>query len=529
MGTPKSAQVVLNDRLEFVGLGAAQRKTLSALAPTINGSLDSALELFYAKVRHHPETSRFFSGESHITQAKGRQARHWETISSAKFDEAYVEEVTMIGKAHARLGLEPRWYIGGYALMIENIVRAVIDAELGGFLVRGKRQKLGDDVTAVVKAALVDMDYAISVYLDVLADERAKAEAQQAALKGEQDAALAALGEALKALADGDLTQPLERPLAASFDDLKQNFNGSLSSLNDAMSDISSIVSYVLSQSSEIATATDEMARRTERQATALEETAAALEQISSIASQSQARTTEVQSVVTASASQATKSGEIVEQAIKAMSDIVDSSKEMNDIIGVIDEIAFQTNLLALNAGVEAARAGDQGKGFAVVAQEVRELAQRSAQAAKEIKGLISRSSQDVARGVDLVNTTGEALRSIGKQVEAIDGHMVSIAMSSKEQATGIAEINAAVGSMDTITQQNAAMVEETSAATAKLSGDAQRLARLVSGFHIQPNSRADETKFAHPKIVSPARQMIQALPAMLHRAKAANEGWSEF
>jgi methyl-accepting chemotaxis protein len=524
-----AAQATLNDRLDFVGLGAPQLKTLAALAPIINGSLDSALELFYDKVRHHPETSKFFSGDAHIAQAKGRQARHWETIASAKFDEAYVEKVTTIGRTHARLGLDPRWYIGGYALMIENIVRAVIDNELGGFLVRGKRQKLGDDVTTVVKAALVDMDYAISVYLDVLASERAKAEGEQATLKAEQEAALEALEAALKSLSGGDLTQPLEQPLAPSFDGLKDNFNDSLSSLNGALSEISSTVGFVLAQSAEIANATDEMAKRTERQATALEETAAALEEISSIARQSQSRTTEVQSVVTASATEAATSGEIVEQAIKAMSDIVESSKQMNDIISVIDEIAFQTNLLALNAGVEAARAGDQGKGFAVVAQEVRELAQRSARAAKEIKDLISRSSQDVARGVDLVNTTGKALRSIGRQVQTIDEHMVSIATSSREQATGISEINSAVGSMDTITQQNAAMVEETSAATIKLSNEAERLAELVSGFQTTPMTGHQSTGRTQSSATSPARQLIQSIPGKLQRQKVANESWSEY
>ncbi|MCZ4090207.1 methyl-accepting chemotaxis protein [Sinorhizobium psoraleae] len=331
------------------------------------------------------------------------------------------------------------------------------------------------------------MDYAISVYLDVLAEERMKAEEGQRALKVEQDAALAALEKALSSLSGGDLTCQIEEGLASAFERLKRNFNDSLSSLRGAMSDISQSVSHVLTQSTEIASAADDMAKRTERQATVLEETAAALEEISSIAKQSQTRTAEVQAVVNASASEAVQSGHVVEQAVGAMSDIVQSSKQMNDIIGVIDEIAFQTNLLALNAGVEAARAGEQGKGFAVVAQEVRELAQRSARAAKEIKDLIARSSQDVARGVELVNSTGQALRSIGKQVQTINDHMASISRSSLEQATGIAEINSAIGDMDAITQQNAAMAEETSASTLMLSSEAERLAQLVSGFKVSP------------------------------------------
>jgi methyl-accepting chemotaxis protein len=515
MSTDRSQNASLKDRLDFVGLNEVQRQSLMALAPTINASLDSALDLFYAKVRNHPETAKFFSAESQIAQAKGRQARHWETISSAKFDDAYVAQVTKIGQTHARLGLEPRWYIGGYALMIENIVRAVIDNELGGLLVRNKRKKLGDDVTAVVKAALVDMDYAISVYLDVLAEERMKAEEGQRALKVEQDVALAALEKALSSLSGGDLTCQIEEGLASSFERLKRNFNDSLSSLRGAMSDISQSVSHVLTQSTEIASAADDMAKRTERQATVLEETAAALEEISSIAKQSQTRTAEVQAIVNESASEAVQSGHVVEQAVGAMSDIVQSSKQMNDIIGVIDEIAFQTNLLALNAGVEAARAGEQGKGFAVVAQEVRELAQRSARAAKEIKDLIARSSQDVARGVEFVNSTGQALRSIGQQVQTINDHMASIARSSLEQATGIAEINSAIGDMDAITQQNAAMAEETSASTVMLSSEAERLAQLVSGFRVS----------ATVAISGPSARMVPSGARSVHPLRAAGNG----
>ncbi len=173
------------------------------------------------------------------------------------------------------------------------------------------------------------------------------------------------------------------------------------------------------------------------------------------------------------------------------MGEIENSSKRMSQIIGAIDEIAFQTNLLALNAGVEAARAGDQGKGFAVVAQEVRELAQRSASAAREIKDLIGKSSAEVNRGVVLVNDTGRALRSIGSQVQAIHDHMASIASSAREQAAGIAEVNATVGNMDLITQQNAAMVEQTSAATHKLSAESATLLGLVRAFKTSSNGAA--------------------------------------
>ncbi|MDM9621931.1 chemotaxis protein [Rhizobium sp. AC44/96] len=481
----RNSQAKLNERLEFVGLDEKQRQSLASLGPVIGRSLDGALNVFYSKARVHSETSKFFSSEAHIQHAKERQVRHWENIASAKFDETYVEAVTAVGKTHARLGLEPRWYIGGYALIVESIIRSVIDSELSGFTMRSKRSKLGDDISAVVKAALVDMDYAISVYLEALSEQRVKAEGEQQKLKGEQDHAVAALDRALELLASGDLTAQLVEPVGEGFQSLKDNYNSSLHSVGVAISEIHAAVAMVSEQSQEISAATNDMARRTERQATALEETAAALEEISAISRQAQDRTREVQSLVRQSASEALASGSVVEEAIQAMSEIESSSKEMTAIIEVIDDIAFQTNLLALNAGVEAARAGEQGKGFAVVAQEVRELAQRSAKAAKEINVLIGRSAQDVLRGVTLVDKTGAALQSIGTQVRAIDEHMENIAKSSQEQATGISEINVAVGNMDTITQQNAAMVEESSAATVRLSEEASRLSSLVAGFKL--------------------------------------------
>ena len=535
MTSPGNASQNLKERLEFVDLGDSERRSLAALAPTISASLSGALDAFYAKAKVHPETSRFFSNDAHIAHAKSRQVSHWDTIANAKFDADYVNAVSTVGRTHARLGLEPRWYIGGYALMIDGIVRAIVDDELKGYLHRKKGKKLANDISVVIKAALVDMDYAISVYLEVLANERRKADEERLALKAEQDTALQALGASLGKLSDGDLTAVLNVELAPNFATLKADFNGSVSSLNEAMQQIGGSVGNVSSQSIEIASATNDMARRTEKQAVALEEAAAALEEISTISKQAEIRTAEIQGVITKSAAEAAKSEEVVEQAVKAMSDIEESSQRMTQIIGTIDEIAFQTNLLALNAGVEAARAGEQGKGFAVVAQEVRELAQRSANAAKEIKALIGRSSEDVARGVVLVNTTGRALKDIGEQVQQINGFMTSIATSSKEQASGITAINSAVANLDQITQQNAAMAEESSAATQKLSSEANGLADLVSrfrlerGFKPQAVSGGDTKALATVHVTSPARELVGKLNRSLGGPSAAKNQWQEF
>ncbi|MFN7023735.1 MAG: methyl-accepting chemotaxis protein [Pseudorhizobium sp.] len=479
--TSKTAD--LHDRLEFVGLDADQRRSLSAIQPIIASSIGAALDVFYAKASRHPVTSKFFSNQAHVQHAKSRQVEHWKMIASGKFQEDYIDGVTTVGQVHARIGLEPRWYIGGYALILDGIMRAIIKDELKGFLHGRKAEKVANDVTAVVKAALLDMDYAISVYLDALAGERARVEALRKTDQEEQQTALVALETALARLSEGDLTSELRETLAPSFAGLKQNFNSSVASLEEAMQEIHNSVDQVRAEVGGIASAADNMAKRTEHQASALEESAAALEQITSISSQSALRARDVQTVVQESAKETEKSGQVVKQAIVAMGEIESSSQKMTQIIGVIDEIAFQTNLLALNAGVEAARAGEQGKGFAVVAQEVRELAQRSAAAAKEIKELIEKSSADVRRGVELVNLTGDSLTAIGQRVGSISENINSITKSALEQAAGIDEINSAVRSMDQMTQQNAALMEETNASAQNLSQISGSLASLIGRF----------------------------------------------
>ena len=476
----------LTERLDFLGLDAEQRQDLAALKTTITGTLSSSLDAFYKKARAVPDTAKFFSSEAHIQHAKSMQVSHWTRISSGVFDADYTKAVSAIGRTHARLGLEPRWYIGGYALVLEGIIKAIVESELKGFLVEKKGKKVVKGISATVKAAMLDMDYSISVYLDVLADERAKIEAEQKRMKEEQDHVLALLNSALDRMAQGDLTSRIDGALPAEFAGLKENFNAAISRLSEAFAEIVDESHKIANNTRELTSATDDMARRTEQQAASLEETAAAIDQITTISKQSALRTEEAQAIVKSSADEAARSRHIVSEAVEAMSAIEGSSQKITQIISVIDEISFQTNLLALNAGVEAARAGEAGKGFAVVAQEVRELAQRSASAAKEIRTLIDKSSQDVAQGVSLVNRTGEALNSIGGKVDDIHEHIGAITQAVREQAVGIQEINMAINSMDQLTQQNAAMVEETNASTHGLSDISSNLAALISRFQVE-------------------------------------------
>jgi len=492
----------LTERLDFVGFGSTERAALMRSKPAIIASLDAALDAFYAKAKRTPATARFFSSEAHIESAKARQARHWDVIASGEFDESYVNAVTAIGNTHARFGLEPRWYIGGYALILDAIIRSVVESHFKGglFSRKGKAKEIAFDVSAAVKAALIDMDYAITVYLDALRIEREKAEAARRELGEQQEQALDALEHCLRQLAAGDLTAAIHEDLAPQFSGLKSSFNTALEKLDEAFGSIVSAAEETSSHSGELVSATDDMARRTEQQAASLVETAAALEEITTISKESTDRAQEAMRVVKVATEEAKKSGEVVEQAVKAMSAIEDSSRKITQIIGVIDQISFQTNLLALNAGVEAARAGDAGKGFAVVAQEVRELAQKSASSAKEIKELIGKSFDDVLLGVSLVNSTGEALHHIGQQVMDINGHIDAIAGSAREQSVGIIEINTAVNSMDQMTQQNAAMVEETNAATHSMMRTSMNLKDLVDRFTVSARPGAVRAAFTEQR-----------------------------
>jgi methyl-accepting chemotaxis protein len=315
--------------------------------------------------------------------------------------------------------------------------------------------------------------------------KRRETEAVFEAVSQAQKAVVDGLKSGLADLAGGNLTVRLALAVAPEYEALKSDFNSAMESLQRTMRSIASNTLGVKAGAAEITKASDDLAHRTEQQAASLEQTAAALDQITATVSKTAESAKTARDVVNAARKDAEDSGRVVDETVTAMSGIETSSREIANIIGVIDEIAFQTNLLALNAGVEAARAGDAGRGFAVVATEVRALAQRSADAAKEIKKLISTSSTQVETGVKLVGDTGKALSRIVEQVSRLNGLVMEIAASAQEQATGLGEVNNAVNAMDQTTQQNAAMVEQSTAASHGLAGEAEELSRLVEQFLI--------------------------------------------
>ncbi|MDB5444720.1 MAG: chemotaxis protein [Phenylobacterium sp.] len=312
-----------------------------------------------------------------------------------------------------------------------------------------------------------------------------KAQAERLARAQAQNLVVESLAEGLQRLAEGKLDYRITEAFDAEYEKLRSDFNGAIGRMEDTLRTIIGACHAMRSGAAEIRGATGDLSQRTEQQAASLEETAAALDEITATVGRAAEGAAQAQSAVAASKAEAESSGQVVRQAVTAMDAIERSAQQISQIIGVIDEIAFQTNLLALNAGVEAARAGDSGRGFAVVASEVRALAQRSADAAKEIKALISTSGAQVAQGVTLVGQAGAALERIVSEVDGIHRLVSDISASAGEQSTGLQQVNTAVNQMDQMTQQNAAMVEQSAAATAALNDQAEQLFALMGRFQV--------------------------------------------
>ncbi|MGI3164784.1 methyl-accepting chemotaxis protein [Pseudooceanicola sp. 200-1SW] len=312
-----------------------------------------------------------------------------------------------------------------------------------------------------------------------------EAEARQKAMQLAQEGVVDALRIGMRDISNGDLTGRLSKPFAPEYEQLRTDFNDALENLTRAMGNIAQQTSQMHSETAEIVKAADDMSQRTERQAMTLQDTAASLDELTTNIAQTADGAARANQVVTEARARAEESGSVVDEAETAMAEISSSSKEIMKVISVIDDISFQTNLLALNAGVEAARAGEAGRGFAVVATEVRALAQRCANAAAEINQLITVSGQHVSRGVELVGVTGETLKKIVSSISEISDYIAEIAQAGKEQSIGLNQVNSAVNQIDHVTQQNAAMFEETTSASHQLAQRANNLAETIGHFRI--------------------------------------------
>jgi methyl-accepting chemotaxis protein len=435
------------------------------------------------------------------------------------------------------------------ALWTGVIAALALLGTLGGIylvVVRLVARPIGNVTGAIQNLAEGNLDGALQI-----ADTRDEVGALGRAMRALQDQLLRAekskaeqvelivstLGAALARFKEGDLAARVTAALEGPFARLKTDFNAMASELEQVIGSVASTASGVQTGSTEIRAASDDLAGRTEQQAASLESAANAMREVTSKVEQSAHNAGAVRETIVRATERANAGGDVVKRAVGAMDSIVESSKTITQIIDLIDGIAFQTNLLALNAGVEAARAGEAGRGFAVVANEVRALAQRSAEAARDIKGLISGSAQHVEMGVHLVSETGDALDAIITQVAEIGALVEGIATAAVDQATSISKVNVTMGELDRMTQQNAAMVEESAAASRNLSGQAANLANLVARFRgsgigasAAMVSAAPAPRYA-PAAPAP-RPIATAAPAPVHGNLALEldeDNWSEF
>ncbi|MGO7153380.1 HAMP domain-containing methyl-accepting chemotaxis protein [Rhizobium leguminosarum] len=511
-----------------------ERELIKTIKESVGGYITSSKQLLVlSRANKTEEAGQYLGGEMRSYSDKLKEA----TAALVELNVSGSNKAAELSKeAFASIEFELFAAIGFAGLLVLGavvFVLAGIANPVTGITAAMRRLAEGDTGSVIPYADRADeigsMAGAVEIFrqaaitnkrMAIEADEnRNTAEADRLAAQQQAEAdaserlriATSGLAAGLKRLAGGDLAFQLNETFAPDFEALRHDFNQSVTQLGATLRAISDSIGTIDEGTREISSGASDLAKRTEQQAASLEETAAALEEITANVSNSSKRTEETRTVATEANRSAGVSAEVVSHAEEAMERIETSSQQISNIISVIDEIAFQTNLLALNAGVEAARAGEAGKGFAVVAQEVRELAQRSASAAKEIKGLIQNSSKEVEGGVKLVRDTGQALKTIGGFITQINHHMDSIATSAKEQSIGLSEVNVAVNRMDQTTQQNATMVQQSTAASDSLAQEAQKLRELIAQF------RLDDAVSQSSALRSTARAMAQpaARPAM--------------
>jgi methyl-accepting chemotaxis protein len=503
-----TAAHTLPGRLSFFGIDEDSYRSFPAIAKAVERHAPQALANFYTKVRSTPEATRYFSSSQQMDHARDKQLEHWRQLFARPLDSSYQQRAEKIGHVHARIGLSPTWYIGGYARVLDEMVGKLMAGSVGARL-SGKA--LARTIGTLIKSAMLDMDVALATYFAAEEEKRA--------------AVIEKVGAVLGRLAQGDFTATLD-DLPSGYEKLVEDFGAMRDQMRATLQQVAETAQTIATGSAEISSASDDLSRRTEHQASALEETSATMSQVADTVRETAKGASTVSRSVSEAHNDASEGTRVVQEAVTAMSDIEKSAQEIAQIISVIDSIAFQTNLLALNAGVEAARAGDAGKGFAVVANEVRALAQRSADAAKDIKGLIESSSRQVTAGVALVGRTGEALERILNRVAEISGQATEISASAEAQAAAMAQVNTAVADMDKTTQQNAAMVEESTAAAKSLAAQADELTSLVSRFRLgEAAGRAASRRQAAPapKAVQPKLRTIG------NAALKGDDDWSDF
>ena len=565
-------QYSIDQRRDLMELDDAACESIANVQESILAHLPVALDKFYDKLSGYDELNGMFDSDAHREHAKSKQYGHWEHIAAGKLDTDFLDASRNIGNVHARIGLEPKFYVAGYALIVEGLIEGVIQdacAAAGGKKGLFGRSKpnidpkdVANTISSIVKAVLMDTEIALSSYMhrrrveteevneevqrvvgaarDGDFSQRASANVSNEYLNQLVDSTnelmssvQAGLDEAdsvLSSVAQADLTARMEGNFKGAFKQLQNNINSVADQLSQMISQIQQTSGALKTATSEILSGATDLNDRSTRQAAAVTETSATVKSLADIVKEN---TDEANAAMRKSDDvrrTAEEGGEVMTNASDAMQRITTSSEKISNIIGMIDDIAFQTNLLALNASVEAARAGEAGKGFAVVAVEVRRLAQSAAQASSEVKALIEQSATEVGQGTSLVSEAASKLQQMVEAARENNEQMARIASNSESQTSAIQEINAAVHDIDEMTQHNVALVEETNAAIEQTEQRSSELDEIVDVFKIDGSSSRAPAKpapAAKPKAAPAPKQDVKSAYGV--SGNNALDEWTEF
>ncbi|GAA4222269.1 globin-coupled sensor protein [Sagittula marina] len=462
------------EKLKHYHLDGENRERLKEVGEVLLPELDKVLENFYVRAKANPEAAAFFSDQEQMDTARSAQKKHWERILRADYSQEYFDSIERIGRVHAQIKLPIEVYMSAYTMATSDLITIFLTKSRQGFR-RKKLSLIRDQICVLTRAFALDIERVVETTFRVQAEE--------------QNIAFEHLSTVIDHMADGNLSEfvpdPHESDFPASYNPIRQKLNSAIDKLGQTLGTVSRTMDKLLMMIDGVGDSASDLSNRTASQAASLEETAAAIHELTENVRQSSDNTNKAKSVAGDAARKAEDGADSVSEASEAMGRIQTSSDRITQIIGMIDDIAFQTNLLALNAGVEAARAGTAGRGFAVVAEEVRVLAGNASDAAKQIKDLVTASSGEVASGVELIQKSAETLETIVKNFEQVTALSNEIASASAEQSTALSEVNSAISQMDIVTQQNAAMVDDTTSATKDMRIEAMQLRKILETLTI--------------------------------------------
>ncbi len=518
----------LRDRLRFAGIEGTQGDTLRRHRQTLERHVETALRDLFQRFQTFPDAARHFQSERQIDRLHDLQSSHWSVLTDARFDALYAERVKVLSDSESQMGLDPRWRISGHSVVVETVVTGLIEEYWPKSLFSGakaRRQELTGLISAFLRTAFVDAEIGVSLRFNELrhAHQRALGE-QRRENRAELDRVF---GDTIRSLSTLDFSARVSGEMPDAWRELAETLNGALDEIQSHLTTAADRATESDRLVGTLASGADALSARSAEQSASLIETANALGTIVERVRQTLGETRKAQSAAAATQQSVTESGNIVGEAMSAMADIEASAEKIGQIIGVIDEIAFQTNLLALNAGIEAARAGDSGRGFAVVAQEVRALAQRSADAAREIKQLVTGTKAQVEAGVEHVHRTQDAIGNIVRQVADINAAITGIVRESAVDAEGLNGVTTDIGRAGRALEADASDAGRIGEAGGDLHTVILELGRTIREFHVSsgrdlrrnPRPAPAETR------VAAERNDMQASPLDVLTARAVGFG----